>query len=68
MVKSINVRMPDGTVERYELRLLRVESYYEDDSPEDVVILKDDCVVELSDDETRNHFVTAYVHVGNVPQ
>jgi hypothetical protein len=45
----------------YDLVVLRVQSRYEDGTPEDVTVLKNDMTVELSTDQARNEFVTAYL-------
>lgn len=41
--------------------VFRIESRYEDGTPENLTLIKDDTVVELSEDPSKNHFLVGYV-------
>jgi hypothetical protein len=47
--------------EEYVLVILRVQSTYENGTPEDLTLITDDLVCELSEDSSKNKFITAYV-------
>lgn len=45
----------------YKLCVFRVETFDENGIPEECTFIPDDRVVELSDDKSKNFFMTAYV-------
>lgn len=60
--------------QRHKLHIFRIESRYEDGTPEVVRLIKDTQTCELSTDITMNNFFTAYVpdidykeHAGEIP-
>lgn len=55
----MGIRLPDGKILR--AAVARIQSRYEDGMPEDITLLRDDMVIELSEDVSKNHFITVYV-------
>lgn len=45
----------------YLATVMRVQHRYEDGTPEDVTIIKDEMTIELSTDPTNNEFIIVYV-------
>ena len=52
---------------RYYLVIFRIHSKYEEGDPEDCTLLLNDTPVELSADQSKNLFMTAYVPAHMVP-
>lgn len=46
---------------QYKLTVFRIESEYEDGTPENLTLIKDSIVCELSDDPEKNKFMLVYV-------
>lgn len=49
--------------EPYKQAVLRVESRYEDGTPEVLRLIKETSTAELAIDETRNHFIIVYIPI-----
>lgn len=60
-VPVIMVPQPNQPSAAYDLVLLRVETRLENGAPDQVTIVRDNQTVELSQDKSQNHFITAYL-------
>ena len=47
--------------EWYVLSVFRVQERYEDGTPEDMTLIKEDGVAELSTDPSKNQFITGFI-------
>lgn len=45
-----------------KVSLFRIESRYEDGTPENLTLIKENMTVELSNDPEKNYFLIAYVN------
>ncbi len=59
---EIDIQKPNGEIGRYRLTVFRVETRYEDGTPEDVVRIKPDMTCELNpDDSSKNEFIIGFM-------